>query len=57
MYTTETWKPHWKRRSTLAREKAKADCFFDRLCTVMLIIYLIGGALYIINDAFPNLFW
>ena len=57
MYDNNTYKPHWKRRSTLAREKAKANCLFDHLVTVMLIAYSIGGALWILNDAFPHLFW
>lgn len=58
MYTCDpNWKPHWKRRSTREKEKAKRKCLFDVACTVMCIAYLIGAALWVMNDAFPHLFW
>ena len=53
----ENYKIHWKRRSTIAKEKAKANCLFDHLIALALIIYIVGGVAWILNDAFPHLFW
>ena len=53
----ETYKPHWKRRVTLAREREKAKCLFDVIETMVIVFYLIVGSLWVLNDAFPNLFW
>lgn len=52
----ETYKPHWKRRVTLARE-TKKPCLFDKVVTMCMFFYLIVGFLYILNDAFPHLLW
>lgn len=49
----ESYKIHWKRRSTEARE----TCFFDKLLTAVMVLYIISGAVWILNDAFPNLFF
>lgn len=59
MHEIETWKPHWKRRSTLEleKEKAKADCLFDRIVGIMLFLYTVTVVIVILNDAFPHLFF
>ena len=55
------YKPHWVRKSTAQREretkKAKRKFAFDTACTVMLMVYTVGLFLWILNDAFPHLFW
>ena len=57
MNNVDSWKPHWARRTTAQREKAKGKCLFDTVCTVMIMVYTIGLFLWILNDAFPHLFW
>lgn len=53
-----TYKPHWARRTTAQREtEKKGKCLFDTVCTVMIMIYTVGLFLWILNDAFPHLFW
>ena len=52
----ETYKPHWERRPTQKR-KAKEKSAFDILCAIASITYLLGMALWMLNDAFPGLFF
>ena len=48
-----TYKPHWIRRSTKEKRIRKAKSAFDVLTTLALIVYIIGGVLWIFFDAFP----
>ena len=54
MFTCDPhYKIHWVRRSTKKKRINKAKCVLDILVYVALVVYGIGGIIWMFFDAFP----